>query len=80
MNHDLQAPSDLGWDMAEPCGNWGSGSSAVLLAVAGSYWIATWLVAGLPPLTALASRGLGRRRPARTSPSRLTQEAPNKTG
>jgi hypothetical protein len=48
-------PSALDWDIAEDA-SWGPGSTAVLLGVSCWYWIANWVIAGLPPLAALASR------------------------
>ena len=56
MSHTSHIPSALGWDVTEDVANWRPGSTAVLLGVSCWYWIAIWVIAGLPPLAALASR------------------------
>lgn len=72
MSRPLEAPpSSLSWNLTEADGAWSGRSSGLLLLVAGGYWLATWLAAGLPPLAALASRGLGERHRSKRFETRI---------
>jgi uncharacterized membrane protein YhaH (DUF805 family) len=57
MTRDSKIFSIIELEASDQGNGWSGTSSAVLMIVTSLYWVLTWLAAGVPPLSLIASRG-----------------------